>query len=389
MVTVLPFFLDRLRGTPFHDSFASWLSFLFNGVGLVAMGLATWAGSRFTNSSSFFVLLTTLICLFGFLAILPFLSLSASAFFGVTLLTSGLLASAGGFLQTSTIALAPKYGPTAITAYMAGSALSAVGVSALQVVTAYTSSSIELPDLDSASWSATICFIISAMILVLTLVSYRALKPKEGLARFKSPQDLCIEIPPSERTRLLPPCSQPSPPQMPQNVQIESPDTHYSRDFAIFYAGIITLCLFPAITAIIEPNNTNIDPLVFNALHFLVFNVADLSGRGLASIQIFSPTNDTFLIAYSLARTIFIPVFLMCNIMGLSAPVIVTSDAGYMLVLFLFSLTHGHCSTLSLLAASEDGDEGEGGRAASLTQFWMMAGIVIGGGASFGVRAII
>lgn len=54
IITVLPFFLERLSGA-LHDSFASWLSFLFNGVGLVAMGLATWLGGRVRSKLNLFL----------------------------------------------------------------------------------------------------------------------------------------------------------------------------------------------------------------------------------------------------------------------------------------------------------------------------------------------
>ncbi|KAG8736021.1 hypothetical protein FRC10_009871, partial [Ceratobasidium sp. 414] len=298
-----------------------------------------------------------------------------------------LLAAAGGFLQTSTITLAPKYGSGAITSYMAGSALSAVGVSLLQVATAYTSTGITLPDIDSASWSATICFMTSAMVLVLTLVLFRALGQEHyGFDRPESYKDFGVETPPSERTRLIRQRAQT--PRI-QIAQLESPARYYSCSFAIFYAGIITLCVFPAITATIEPINTAIDPLLFNAIHFLVFNIADLAGRSLASTRLLSSTNDTFLTTYSLSRTVFVPFFIACNVAGSSTPAIITSDTMYMLGLFLLGLTHGHCSTLSLVAASEAEDGEQQRRATRLTQFWMMAGIVAGGGASFGVRALL
>ncbi|KAG8697097.1 hypothetical protein FRC08_006736 [Ceratobasidium sp. 394] len=391
IVTVLPFFLDRLRGTPLHDSFASWLSFVFNGVGLVAMGLATWAGDRFTRPSSFSISIIILISLFAFLAVIPFLVFSPPVFFAVALSTSSLLAAAGGFLQTSTITLAPRYGSGAIASYMAGSALSAVGVSVLQVATAYTSTGITLPDIDSASWSATICFMTSAMVLALTLVSFRALgRENDGFGGPGSYKDFDVGTPPSERTRLLRSRSQLllRTPRI-QTAELEYPATYFGCSFAIFYAGIVTLCLFPAITATIEPINTRIDPLLFNAIHFLVFNIADLAGRSLASVRLLSPTNDTFLSTYSLLRTVFVPFFIACNVAGSSRPAVVTSDTTYMLGLFLLGLTHGHCSTLSLVAASETEDEKQRGRATRLTQFWMMAGIVVGGGASFGVRALL
>ncbi|KAG9123265.1 hypothetical protein FRC07_015172 [Ceratobasidium sp. 392] len=391
IVTALPFFLDRLRRTPLHDSFASWLSFLFNGVGLLAMGLATWGGDRFAHPSSFSISISALICLFAFLAVTPYITFTPTAFFAVTLFTSGLLTTAGGFLQTSTITLAPKYGSGAIASYMAGSALSAVGVSVLQVVTAYTSTGITLPDIDSASWSATICFMTSAMILLLTLVLFQAVGVESyRFNRFDSYKDLGIETPPSEQTHLLRRRSQSAlrTPQT-QTTRTNSPTTYYSCNFAIFYVGIITLCLFPAITATIEPIGTKIDPLLFNAIHLLVFNVADLAGRSLASVQLFSPTNNVFLATYSLLRTAFIPFFIACNVTGSSTPPVITSDTAYMLGLFLLGLTNGHCSTLSLLAVSEAEDEKQRGQATRLTQLWMMVGIVAGGGASFGVRALL
>ncbi|KAG8762659.1 hypothetical protein FRC12_008932 [Ceratobasidium sp. 428] len=392
IVTVLPFFLNRLRGTPLHDSFASWLSLIFNGVGLLAIGVAACAGDRFTRPSSFSISILILIWLFAFLAIIPYLTFSPPAFFTVALSTSSLLAAAAGFLQTSTITLAPKYGSGAITSYMAGSALSAVGVSVLQVATAYTSAGITFPDIDSASWSATICFMTSTMILVLTLVSFRALGIENS--QFDEPKTYKgfeIEEPPSERTQLLRRRSQ-SVLRTPQDqiTQMGSPSTYDSCNFAIFYAGIITLCLFPAITTTIEPVNARIDPLLFNAIHFLVFNVADLAGRFLVSVPFLSPSSGPSLAIYSLLRTIFVPFFLKCNVDGSSTSAVITSDVTYLLGLFFLGLTHGHCSTLSLVASASEAEDGkQRGRATRLTQFWMMAGIVAGGGASFGVRALL
>lgn len=111
-------------------------------------------------------------------------------------------------------------------------------------------------------------------------------------------------------------------------------------------------------------------------------------GRACASTDSVSSTRGSFLIIYSLARTLFVPFFLMCNVPG-SSYYTITSDVAYMLGLFLLGLTHGHCSTLCLVAASEGKDPETSERASRFAQFWMMAGIVAGGGASFGVRAIL
>lgn len=163
-------------------------------------------------------------------------------------MTSALTAAASGFLQTSTVTLAPRYGPGAIASYMAGSALSAVGVSVLQLVTASTSTSIELPNMGSASWSATICFAVSAILLVLTLISYRAMVATDRRQEpFDDTKDTCIESPIiSEHTRLLgQPSHLPLPP-VPQLNIMEDPGARYGYDFSVFYAGVITLVSYSA-----------------------------------------------------------------------------------------------------------------------------------------------
>jgi hypothetical protein len=183
----------------------------------------------------------TLIIVFGFLTIIPFFDIPVAAFFGTVISASGLLAVAGGLLQTATISLAPVYGPSAITYYMAGSALSAVGVSALQVFTAYTSDSIELPSIDSPSWSATICYATSTVLVVLSLVSFHLLATNSSDLKSVDSKDY-RDLPISERTRLLEPTFD-SPLPVPQKTDSAQSfnDWRFGRNFAIFYAGIVTL----------------------------------------------------------------------------------------------------------------------------------------------------
>lgn len=379
LIITLPFFLDKLAGTPLHDTFPSWLSFLSNGITLLAMGLATWLGDKIGPRSITHSLIA-LATLFGFLTSIPFLELSPTLFFGAVVFICSILASWSGLLQTSIVSFAPQYGTNAITSYMSGNALSAVGVSVLQVFTAYTSTGLELPDIDSASWSAVVCFATAALLCLVTLVSYRVLTEDElevGCHGFKNADD----IPVSEHSRLLGSSFEstfPSPSRIPTSPH----RSNFGINFAAFYSAVITLSLFPAITTLIEPTGTHINPLVFNALHFLVFNIADLIGRGLASTPFF-PTNSTALAIYSLARTIFVPLFLVCNTSG-QWPTIIASNAVYMFILFLFGLTCGHTTTLALVFASE-----EDASAARAAQFWMMSGFVVGGAASFGVGAIL
>ncbi|CAE6406283.1 unnamed protein product [Rhizoctonia solani] len=387
LIIALPFFLEKLDGTSLHDTFASWISFLFNGVGLLSIGLATWLGDQFIGPLTCILSMLTLIIVFGFLAIIPFFDIPAAAFFGTVISASGLLAVAGGFLQTATITLAPVYGPSAITYYMAGSALSAVGVSALQVFTAYASKNIELPNIDSPSWSATICYATSTLLVTLSSVTFYVLSTNTSDLKSANSKDY-TDLPISESTRLLDSTFDPPLPIPRKNDSTQSfNDWRLGRNFAIFYAGIVTLGVFPAITTRIEPHNPQTNPLVFNALHFLVFNIADLVGRAMVSVELL-PSGDGTLVAYSLIRTVFVPAFMVCNVAG-RWPNFITSDLAYMLVLFVFGVTCGHLTTLALVSASQGHDPEKGGKETRITQFWMMSGFVVGGIASFGISAAL
>ncbi|CAE6443574.1 unnamed protein product [Rhizoctonia solani] len=445
LIIALPFFLEKLEGTGLHDTFASWISFVFNGVGLLSIGLTTWLGHQFigpftcTLSMASLALLfgflaicyarlsmASLALLFGFLAIVPFFDLPATTFFTAIISASVMLAAAGGLLQTATITFAPVYGPSAITYYMAGSALSAVGVSALQVFTASTSNAIELPSADSSSWSATVCYATalsavgvsalqvftastsnaielpsadssswsatvcyatSTLLVTLALVSFHLLtitSPEFKLDDYKD----CSDLPISETTRLLESViDSPLPPPLRPSGVGSNNRWRFGCNFAIFYAGVVTLGVFPAITTRIEPVDPRTNPLVFNALHFLVFNIADLIGRAMVSVELF-PSSDTALAIYSLARTIFVPAFMVCNAAG-HWPTIITSDLAYMLVLFAFGVTCGHLTTLSLVSASQYQDPEVGGKETREAQFWMMSGYVVGGIASFGIGVVL
>ncbi|KAG9077488.1 hypothetical protein FRC06_008882 [Ceratobasidium sp. 370] len=180
-------------------------------------------------------------------------------------------------------------------------------------------------------------------------------------------------------------------------------------NIAVFYVFVVTLALFPAITTSIisvnSPTRSSIfNPLIFSALHFLNFSLADLVGRALASIKPISPTSNKSLLVYSLARTAFIPLVLLCNVQHKPRfnPVdkiqprhkpYFNSDILYMFILFVFGVTNGHASTLVLMAAPSKVlnprlELYESKTAARIAQFCLVGGLVIGSSASFGLRAV-
>ena len=159
--------------------------------------------------------------------------------------------------------------------------------------------------------------------------------------------------------------------------------------------------MFPPITISILPTNPATHPLLFSAIHFFVFNIGDFLGRYICSIPRLVIWSAKRLLTLSLARTLFIPLFLMCNIQRSTSPqtlssAIISSDVLYMLILLIFGLSNGYVSSLCMMAApSVEHNPRLKGRvedvdvAATVASFCLVGGLAVGGFASFGVRAAV
>jgi len=158
--------------------------------------------------------------------------------------------------------------------------------------------------------------------------------------------------------------------------------------------------VFPPITTSIKPTNPNTHPLLFTAIHFLVFNIGDLIGRYACSFPKLVVWSANRLLLLSLARTLFVPLFLICNVQrGSTTAVyhpIIDSDWLFMIILCLFGWSNGYVSTLCLMSApslehnprlrgrAEDVDV-----AATVATFCSVAGLAVGSMFSFAVAAMI
>ncbi|KAF8759712.1 Nucleoside transporter [Rhizoctonia solani] len=313
----------------------------------------------------------------------------ARAFFAVVLTNGALLATSGSWFQTSVVALASVFGPDAIAAYMTGGALVAVGVSLLKLATAYTSLKHEYPggyapdyslripndliDLDAAT-SSIIYFSVAAAFIGSGIVAYAYLHPK-------IPHDV-----------------QKEPPQ----PEVDNSDSESIPTEVDYLLGRVSTPIQMSSASIWIVIRKNAYYNIAVALHFLNFNVADLIGRALASFKPISPTSNVRLLLYSLSRTIFIPLLLLCNVqhkptfesvVEASSKPIINSDIAYMFILFAFGVTNGHVSTLVLMAApsklmNPNLELYESKTAARVAQFCLVGGLVAGSAASFGLHAI-
>lgn len=104
--------------------------------------------------------------------------------------------------------------------------------------------------------------------------------------------------------------------------------------------------------------------------------------------------------AISMARTLFIPIFLMCNVQrggsGTSSAPVISSDFIFMLLLFIFGWSNGYVSSMCLMAAPSlnhnprlEGRLEDVDVAATVVSFFLVGGLVIGSFSSFAIKGAI
>jgi len=149
----------------------------------------------------------------------------------------------------------------------------------------------------------------------------------------------------------------------------------------------------------VKPTNPKTHPLLFTSVHFLVFGAGDFIGRYLCSFPKLLIWSAYRILTLSLARTIFVVLFLMCNVSGPStanAAPIISSDFLFMLILLAFGISNGYVSSLCMMAAPslEHNPRLRGKRedvdiAATVAQAFLVGGLVVGSIASFAVRSMV
>lgn len=189
---------------------------------------------------------------------------------------------------------------------------------------------------------------------------------------------------------------------------------------AVAFIFVVTLSIFPALTSSVQSVYTGskksgshtIDltsPQLFVPFHFFLFNLSDLLGRSLPSLLPAIPIrNAKALFSLSVLRSLFIPLFMACNVVSTSqrtepvphsiaesgrqtwlAKVLQSSDAPFFALMLLLGLSNGLISTCIMIAGPSRSrlvnskGASEGPLAATLLSFWLCVGLAVGSGLSF------
>ncbi|KAF5358774.1 hypothetical protein D9758_008578 [Tetrapyrgos nigripes] len=337
------------------------------------------------------------------------LTLTPGVFFAFVILNGIAQASFGSYLQNSLMAVASLFGHTAVQSLLSGQAAVAVVVSTVQVLSSIASVSHDASPMEDSSGdgkaeerTAFMFFGLSTLFLLasagaqrylVSMPEYQAvagsLEPRKTVGRDHDDADenrslVSGDYSSDEKARIW-----------------EVAKKNMSFEFAVGYVFVVTLPVFPPITATIQPTNPNVHPLLFTSVHFLMFGLGDFVGRSLCSIPRLWTWSARKLLTMSLSRTLFIILFLLCNVQRpSSSPIpsapIINSDLLFMLILFAFGVSNGYVSTMGLMSASSlEHNPRLKGRvelvdvAATVSQFCLVGGLVLGSIASFPVRGAV
>ncbi|KAH9894388.1 nucleoside transporter-domain-containing protein [Cubamyces lactineus] len=409
IITATPYFLSRLDGTSLKSTFSSYLSTTFTAANFGFLAHATATAKKASNTrrvlfSLGFLALQTLL-----LTVSTYVHTAPGWFFAFVLANAVGQAAAGSYLQTAVVAIAALFGPSAMQAVMSGQAAVAVAISGVQVMSAAASVRGADPGTTTLSsepeeQSAFVFFGLSTAFLVVCaavhmwlvkLPEYKAVVSQaSGRDQLRLQEDSALLADPNDDAD--------------EHIHHKGDEkyhvvriakTNMIFNVAVAYVFVVTLAVFPPITISVTPTNPLVHPLLFSAIHFLMFNIGDFVGRSICSLPSLHVWSARRLLTLSLLRTLFIPLFLMCNVQWASKSSggpIISSDIVFMTIVLLFGLTNGYVSSMCMMAApslthnprlkgrAEDVDV-----AATVASFFLVGGLAVGSVVSFGVRAIV
>ncbi|KAH8805547.1 nucleoside transporter-like protein family [Xylogone sp. PMI_703] len=329
------------------------------------------------------------IVVFGLLAIsaVSFRSISPGTYLGFLLLMVFLTSVATALCQNGSFAFAASFGRGEyIQAIMTGQGIAGVLPAIAQIVTvlafpepnAWDGSDDDMDSTGSkkdGSTSALIYFLTASIVSIIALVAVIPLMKRHNRLMEGRMMSSITSIEDAERA----------------NRKVVGLWAMFKKLYlpagAVFICFTLTM-FFPVFTqkivSVIPAENAPrlFQPQTFIPLGFLLWNVGDFAGRLLTIFPFSLSHKPVFLFLFSIARVVFIPMYLLCNIENHGATI--KSDAFYLLIVQLgFGLTNGWLSSSCMMVAPELVEDGEREAAGAFMVLMLVAGLTSGSFLSF------
>ncbi|GAA5871302.1 hypothetical protein JCM1840_004407 [Sporobolomyces johnsonii] len=421
------YFSARLVDSPFQFSYSSFVALTFTTGNLVflAHANATQQGADLARRISLSI--TVLACvLIIFIVTTQVEQIPQNLFFAFLIISSIVLSASASYLQNAVVALSAAFGPSYLASILSGQGGIGFAVALIQFVSAYSAAKASA-SADPPSFTS---LLLQTDVSLVSTSDFGHPSDDLGIHMFDAPVPpeatrksafsffltigifaavswvsyaVLIRLP---LYRLVIRSTFDEDASSRSNSKPSSPSTSMRKverkvrklGIAMFLVFGITLSVFPSITSSIlsvktgEPDaNIFQKPELFVPLAFAVFAAGDWFGRVLPQWEKLAWTNWKALMACSVARVVFVPLFLMCNQQAGGGDAVIRSDWLYILIMFIFATSNGYISTLIMLASVVEPslDEDEVDIAATCLAFYLTAGLASGSLVSFAVRGAV
>jgi len=343
-------------------------------------------GHRFRTQPRLIVSLILVIVSFTFTSAMVWVDTDTwqSDFLTLTLVSVAFINVNAAIFQGGILGVAGKFPPAYMGAVFGGQAVGGIFASGCNVIFLALGA--------TPVMSGFFCFVTSVIFLLSALVAYAVVTRSEFYQYYlgEGGQQEDKEKKP-EDSKLLESNGDAAAPSIPVKVnplQVLIQISPYAA--AVKTCFLVTLGCFPAITAqarsTLDKDTAWAGTFFIPVGCFLLFNIGDYLGRFLAEmIQLPKPSKvgSYVTLGLSLARFVFLPLFLFCNIAPTDRQVTwvaFESDVAYIIIMLLFSVSNGYVGSICMMSGPQMVRPEEAGTAASLMV--AMLGLGLGSGAA-------
>ncbi|XP_043111868.1 equilibrative nucleoside transporter 1a [Puntigrus tetrazona] len=338
--------------------------------------------------------LSVIFVVFLITAVLVKVEMEPLPFFTLTMIKIICINSFGAILQGSLFGLAGMLPASYTTPIMSGQGLAGT-FAAFSMICALASGS-ELQD------SAFGYFITACVVILLAIVSYLALPKMEFFQYYSESNGSRSSTDEENKMDLLKPEGEAEKrPVLSLTDEASRPAVSVFGIFkqiwvmalSVCFVFTITIGVFPAVTVdvkttVVEGGSSwNIYFIPVSC--FLLFNVMDWAGRSLTAVCMWPGKNSIWLPILVVARLVFVPLFMFCNVQPRSLPVAFAHDAWYIVFMILFSFSNGYLASLCMCFGPKKVSQHEAETAGAIMAFFLSLGLAVGAALSFAFRAMI
>ncbi|KAI8897083.1 nucleoside transporter-domain-containing protein [Globomyces pollinis-pini] len=350
-IQLTSYFHQRLKGSPFAGNFETYFTVTYQVANILFLCILLSFPGRLTISFRIIVGLLLAIGLFIIAAVMPYYrELDPTAYFYITLL---LIAgsSLSQALLSAMIGLATSYPSLCMTSIVSGQGIAGLIPSIALMFQAPD------PHGDYSSFKIMIYFAMGILINAISLFGFGILKisyfsPKKEEYEIVHDQDLII--PDAESIGIEDDCNSIN--ETDANVDVWNIIKIPFVSVLLTYG--ITLSIFPAFSSNVAPQQPFPN---FVSWHFIAYNIGDWLGKTSTALPLFSQLTPKTLFTLSLCRLIYLPLFLLCNVLlfdenGIPYKNIlptIFSDGMFFVLILSMSFTNGWLATTSFIQGSE------------------------------------